>query len=116
MTIPEPPSSPLQRGVVVPASHVDRSRLIEDLSLLADAGADFVRIGLDWPWMQPSAGGLDGDAVEFYLGAAQHARALGIDLWLTLTDRDVPHWFDDEGGFGDERFALHWWPRWVEHC
>jgi len=28
----------------------------------------------------------------------------------------VPQWFDNEGGFGDAKFAGHWWPRWVEAC
>lgn len=103
-------------GVVVPTDAVDRARLPEDLALLADIGVDWVRIGVDWSWVQPRAGAVDGDAVEHYLGAARLALSIGLDLQLTLLDRDVPRWFDNDGGFTDPRHALHWWPRWVELC
>ena len=104
------------RGVVIPASGIDRSRAHEDLALLAASGATTVRVGVDWSWMQPTAGARDGDAVEFYLGLATAARELGIVLQLALLERDVPNWFDNEGGFGDPKWAGHWWPRWVEAC
>jgi Glycosyl hydrolase family 1 len=103
-------------GAVIPASHVDRTRAAEDISLLAQLGARAVRIGVDWAWMQPSAGEVNGDAIEFYLGLAQTARTVDVDLQLTLLERDVPNWFDNEGGFGDDRWTGHWWPRWVEVC
>ena len=103
-------------GWVIPASHVDRARLVEDLALAADLGVDWIRIGVDWEWVQPRAGSLNGDAVEFHLVAARAARSLGLRLELGLLDGDVPRWFDDEGGFTDARFALRWWPRWVEAC
>lgn len=104
------------RGVVVPADLVDRDRLEEDLALLAQLGVDEVRIGLDWPWLQPRAGDLHGGAVERYLGALRAGRELGLTVHLGLLERSVPAWFDDEGGFGDDRFALHHWPWWVEAC
>ena len=104
------------RGVVIPASGIDRSRAHEDLALLAASGATTVRVGVDWSWMQPTAGARDGDAVEFYLGLATAARELGIVLQLALLEREVPNWFDNEGGFGDPKWAGHWCPRWVEAC
>ena len=104
------------RGIVIPASHLDRSRLREDIELLSELGAKQIRIGIDWAWMQPSAGVIDGDAVEFYLGAAQVAKASGVALQFTLLERDVPKWFDNDGGFADAKWAGHWWPRWVEAC
>ena len=102
--------------MVVPAALVDRRRFVEDLDLLRQFGVGQVRIGVDWAWMQPKPGELHGEAVEFYLGAALAAREMGVVLQLTLLQRAVPAWFDNEGGFSDARFAHHWWPRWVEAC
>ena len=104
------------RGVVISVVQLDRDRAIEDLALLHESGAAVVRVGLDWPWTQPTAGTNNGDAIEFYLGLANAAAAMGLTLQFTILDRDVPKWFDNEGGFGDNRFAGHWWPRWVELC
>lgn len=102
------------RGAVVPLTRLDRSRFPEDLALLAGLGAAAVRVTLDWEWLQPRAGAFDGDAVEWYAGLLQHAAALGIGMHFTLLERNVPKWFDNEGSFTDARFALHWWPRWIE--
>ena len=102
--------------MVIPAAQVDRTRLSEDLSLLRELGIGQVRIGLDWAWMQPTAGTWNGDALELYAGAGRDAASIGLDMQFTLLERDVPRWFDNEGGFGDSRWALHWWPRWVEGC
>lgn len=104
------------RGVTIPADLVDHDRLEEDLTLLAELGVEEVTVGLDWPRLQPRPGGLHGDAVERYLGALRTGRALGLTVRLGLLERSVPPWFDDEGGFTDDRFALHHWPRWVEAC
>ncbi len=104
------------KGVVIPATNLDRSRAHEDLAQLAECGAGFVRVGLDWQWTQPKADSANGDAVEFYSNLARTARSLGIELQFTLVERAVPRWFENEGGFGDAKSALHWWPRWVELC
>jgi len=102
------------RGAAVPHARLDRTRFHEDLGLLAGLGANMVRITLDWAWLQPRAGTFDGDAVEWYSGLLQHAATLGIAVQLTLLERAVPQWFDNDGGFTDARLAGHWWPRWVE--
>jgi Glycosyl hydrolase family 1 len=101
-------------GAVVARSRLDRARFHEDLTLLAGLGARTVRITLDWQWLQPRAGEFDGDAVEWYAGLLQEAATLGIGLQFSLLERDVPAWFDNDGGFTDARLAGHWWPRWVE--
>ncbi len=113
--MPEPSTAPA-RGIVIPAAQVDRTRAAEDVALLAELGTNQIRIGLDWEWMQPSAGAVNGDAVEFYLGLTQVARSLDVALQFTLLEREVPRWFENEGGFGDDKWAGHWWPRWVEVC
>ena len=114
--MPERDPSLPARGIVIPSSHLDRTRLHEDIELLAELGTQELRIGIDWDWMQPAAGVVNGDAVEFYLGATQTARACGVSLQFTLLERNVPKWFDNDGGFGDAKWTGHWWPRWVETC
>ena len=107
---------PFARGVVISAARLDRSRAHEDIELLGELGAKHVRVGLDWSWVQPTAGAADGDAIEFYLGLAQTALGCGLPIAFTLLERAVPKWFENEGGFTDQKWALHWWPRWVELC
>jgi Glycosyl hydrolase family 1 len=104
----------VNRQLVVPNSRLDRARFHEDLGLLAGLGASNVRITLDWAWLQPRAGEMNGDAVEWYAGLLQQATSLGVGLQLALLEREVPRWFDNDGGFAEPRFAGHWWPRWVE--
>src|SRR5688572_29881356 len=98
-----------KRGVVIPAAQVDRMRIVEDLSLLRELGVGQVRVGVDWAWTQPAPGTWNGDSIELYSGIGRDAAALGLDLQFTLLERDVPRWFDNDGGFGDARWALHWW-------
>jgi hypothetical protein len=59
---------------------------------------------------------LDGDVVETVLDVALAARDLGLAPWLRLLQPQIPTWFDDEGGFTDQRNAGRWFPRWVESC
>ena len=73
------PSGP-RRGVTIPAALVDRTRIVEDLSLLAGLGVQELTVGLDWAWLQPKPGDLFGEAVELHLGVARAARSLAISL------------------------------------
>ncbi len=114
--MPNDPTTLPARGIVIPASSLDPTRLHEDIAQLGELGAKELRIGVDWAWMQPSPGVIDGDAAEFYSGATQTARACNVALQFTLLERQVPKWFDNDGGFADAKFAGHWWPRWVEAC
>lgn len=88
--------------------------LADDVDLAVGLGFDHVRLTLSWAEAQPRAGVLAGDVVERVLGATRDLRSQGVAVWLCLLSPDVPHWFDDEGGFTDDRTAGHWWPRWVE--
>jgi hypothetical protein len=102
------------RGAVVPAWASTGDQWRDDLDLLADHGLQALRVTLDWGRMQPREGSLDGDAVEEARAFIEQARSLGIEVWVTLLERDVPHWFDNERGFADDATAGRWWPRWVE--
>lgn len=99
------------RGAVL---DVHQERLLDDISLAAQLGLRSVRLDVPWALAQPKAGAIDGDVIERVQIAAGAARAAGVEPWLRLLQPAIPHWFDDEGGFTDDRNAAHWWPRWVE--
>jgi hypothetical protein len=100
-----------RRGAVL---DVRAERLLDDVALAAEIGLTIVRIDVPWAEAQPRAGGFDGDVFERVHGAAQAARGAGLQPWFRLLQPTVPWWFDNEGGFTDDRTAGHWWPRWVE--
>jgi hypothetical protein len=90
-------------------------RLLGDqLDTAIGLGLGHVRLTVPWSAAQPRAGVLAGKVVEEVLGAVRTLRTAGVRVWLCLLSPDVPLWFDDEGGFTDDRTAGHWWPRWVE--
>lgn len=99
------------RGAVL---DVREDRLADDVALAAELGLSVVRIDVPWAEGQPRAGGFDGDVFERVHGTAQTARAAGMRVWFRLLQPTVPWWFENEGGFTDDRTAGHWWPRWVE--
>lgn len=112
------------RGVNLPAhlalrgdgSGAFRRHFDEMLEGFAVDGVTAVRLGFDWARLQPRPGGLDGEWAEWYLDVIVAAARHGIGVWASLLERTVPHWFDDERGFGDPRTAGRWWPRFVEEC
>ncbi|MDO9174145.1 MAG: family 1 glycosylhydrolase, partial [Actinomycetota bacterium] len=90
------------------------SRLADDLAFAAELGLQQVRLDVPWALAQPKPGGFDGDVFEQLHSAAADARGMGIATWFRLLQPEVPKWFDNDGGFTDDRTAGHWWPRWVE--
>lgn len=103
-------------GAVVELDLDQPTRWHDDLALAAQLGLGSVRFDVPWVRAQPRAGVLDGDVVETVLDVALTARQLGLAPWLRLLQPQIPAWFDDEGGFTDDRNAGRWWPRWVESC
>jgi len=90
------------------------SRLADDLAFAAELGLQQVRLDISWALAQPKAGAVDGDVFEAAHVAATMARSLGLQPWFRLLQPAIPNWFDNEGGFTDDRNAAIWWPRWVE--
>jgi Glycosyl hydrolase family 1 len=88
----------------------------DDLVRFFEDGATSVRVSLDWARLQPRAGQLDESWAEWYDAVLVRARSLGQETWVTLHERSVPRWFDDEGGFDDDVAAARSWPRWVERA
>ena len=109
------PTPSIARGVVVSSDGArDGERLHDDLAFAAELGLTHVRLDVPWAAAQPKEGRIDGGVMESLHAAALAARAAGLQPWFRLMQADVPHWFDDEGGFADDRTAGLWWPRWVE--
>jgi Glycosyl hydrolase family 1 len=100
-----------QLGVVL---DIEPDRIADDLALCASLGITSVRLDVPWARAQPKAATLDGDVVELVNGVAATARGAGVAPWLRLLQPELPRWFDNDGGFTDQRNAAHWWPRWVE--
>jgi hypothetical protein len=88
--------------------------LIDDTETALALGLGHARLTLPWAIAQPRPGTIDGGTVERFRMVALSLRAAGVKVWIHLLSPDVPRWFDNEGGFTDERTARHWWPRWVE--
>jgi len=101
----------IAKGAVVSAYS---ERLLDDVGLAAEVGLERIRLDVPWALAQPRAGSFDGDVFERLAGAAMAASDAGIATWFRLLQPAIPHWFDDEGGFTDDRTAGTWWPRWVE--
>ena len=91
-----------------------REHFEEILESYALAGVTQLRLGFDWSQLQPRAGGFDGKWVDWYRDVVNAANGSGIAVWASLLERDAPHWFDDERGFGDVKTAGRYWPRFVE--
>ena len=119
----EPATGPAEAPAVGPVLSVGAvvtglgpgDRLLGDqIDTAVGLGLGHVRLTVPWSAAQPRAGVLAGKVVEEVLGAVRTLRTAGVRVWLCLLSPDVPLWFDDEGGFTDDRTAGHWWPRWVE--
>jgi Glycosyl hydrolase family 1 len=102
------------KGAAIPAAGFEADRIAEDIAFAAESGLKQLRFGIDWAAMQPRAGLVDGDWVECYRSTAEQCTAAGIEPWFMLLPQQFPKWFDNEGGFLDERAAGRFWPRWVE--
>lgn len=102
---------PTRRGAVLTSQG---SRLADDLAFAAELGFDEVRLDVPWAAAQPRPGTIDGDIFEQAHVAATLARGLGLQPWFRMLQPAIPNWFDNDGGFTDDRTAGHWWPRWVE--
>lgn len=95
-------------------SPVEPSALADLVAEAIDTGLSHVRLDVPWHLAQPAAGRLDGGVVEALAGAMTTARRAGLAVWCRLLQPDVPRWFENDGGFGDERTAGLHWPRWVD--
>jgi len=92
-----------------------RSSWRDDLEQLAQLGATEIAVTLEWARLWPTAGGPDGQEVEFRRDLLATISELGVTPWACLVDGTLPGWFaDDERGFTDDRTRNLLWPRHVD--
>lgn len=88
----------------------------DDLALFQSHGVTDLRLTLDWARLQPRPGVVEGSWVDQYEQILAAAEAIGLRVWATMFDGDVPRWFDNEGGVADDEALTTWWPRFVERA
>jgi beta-glucosidase len=71
----------------------------EDMRLLADAGLNAYRFGIEWARVEPEPGEFSRAELAHYRRMIDTARGLGLEPVLTLHHFSSPSWFADEGGW-----------------
>ncbi|WP_419702669.1 family 1 glycosylhydrolase [Promicromonospora sp. NFX87] len=80
-------------------------RYREDMQLLADAGLDTYRFGIEWARIEPRAGYVSRAELAHYRRMIDTAFELGLTPVITLNHFTIPLWFAEEGGWtGDTAF------------
>ncbi|HKU11576.1 MAG TPA: family 1 glycosylhydrolase [Sinomonas sp.] len=86
-------------------------RYREDMQLLAGAGLNSYRFGIEWARIEPLPGRFSRAELAHYRRMIETAFELGITPVVTLSHFTTPRWFAEEGGWlGDravERFAAY---------
>lgn len=86
-------------------------RYREDMTLLAEAGCNSYRFGIEWARIEPKPGQFSRAAMAHYRRMIETARELGLEPVITLQHFTAPAWLGAEGGWmGDtaiERFATY---------
>ncbi|MFI7131345.1 glycoside hydrolase family 1 protein [Nonomuraea sp. NPDC050153] len=86
-------------------------RYPEDMRLLADAGLNSYRFGLEWARIEPEPGEFSRAALAHYRRMIDGALDLGLTPVITLQHFTHPLWFIQEGGWqgdrGVDRFARY---------
>ncbi len=84
-------------------------RYREDLELLAGAGLNAYRFGIEWARIEPRPGQFSNAELVHYRRMIETALDLGVTPVVTLNHFTLPRWFAEQGGWsGDgsaERFA-----------
>lgn len=96
-----------------PSGDADDSyhRFREDMTLLAGAGLNAYRFGIEWARIEPRPGMFSNAELAHYRRMIDTALELGITPVITLNHFTVPRWFAETGSWlGDgaaERFAAY---------
>ncbi|MFM9441359.1 family 1 glycosylhydrolase [Streptomyces acidiscabies] len=85
----------------------------EDMRLLADAGLNAYRFGIEWARVEPVPGHFSRAALAHYRRMIDTALSLGLTPVITLHHFSSPRWFTEEGGWLGER-AVARFTRYVE--
>lgn len=74
-------------------------RYREDMELLAGAGLNSYRFGIEWARIEPRPGIFSSALLDHYRRMIDTALDLGIQPVITLHHFSSPRWFTDEGGW-----------------
>lgn len=74
-------------------------RYAEDMTLLAEAGLNSYRFGLEWARIEPRPGQVSLAELAHYRRMIDTAISLGLTPVITLNHFSNPAWFADEGGW-----------------
>ena len=78
-------------------------RYEEDMQLLADAGLNSYRFGIEWARIEPIPGHISRAELAHYRRMIVTARRLGLEPIITLHHFSNPRWFSEEGGWAGDR-------------
>lgn len=78
-------------------------RYREDMQLLADAGLDSYRFGIEWARIEPREGQFSRAELAHYRRMIDFALELGLTPVVTLHHFTVPRWFAEDGSWPDPR-------------
>jgi beta-glucosidase len=78
-------------------------RYAEDMRLLADAGLNAYRFGIEWARIEPAPGHFSRAELAHYRRMIDTALGLGLRPVLTLHHFTAPRWFAEEGGWTGDR-------------
>lgn len=86
-------------------------RFEEDMRLLADAGLNSYRFGVEWARIEPVQGHFSRAELAHYRRMIDTALDLGLTPVVTLSHFSIPQWFEAEGGWlsrtAIDRFAAY---------
>lgn len=77
----------------------------EDMELLADAGFNSYRFGIEWARIEPEAGVFDTKQIDHYAQMIADAHSLGLQPVITLHHFTSPLWFAQQGGWKQKHAA-----------
>jgi beta-glucosidase len=78
-------------------------RYPEDIRLLAEAGLNTYRFGIEWARIEPLPGRVSKAALAHYRRMIEACFAAGVTPFVTLHHFTSPRWFAEEGGWGSDR-------------
>jgi beta-glucosidase len=88
-------------------------RYAEDMRLLADAGLNSYRFGIEWARLIPKPGKVNEETVQRYRQEILALQTRGIQPLMTIHHFTNPMWFENLGGF-TKRENLHYYLELVE--
>ncbi len=95
----------IARGEVSGDASGHWDRVVADLALMRDLGANAYRFSIEWSRLEPEPGRYDDAAWAHYANEVAAYRAAGIEPMVTLLHFTLPAWLADRGGLLATDFA-----------